>query len=376
MNRTFRTIALAAVLLLILCATARLHHRTTSPVSPSSLAPHTKPAEYVAPAPPDKPAGKTAFSIHPRLDGSLISLVEKSQDKEEESRLARLRILASLPSVADNAQPLLDRDPHYGHAGISVSDDGKRAVFMEIRSADAKDIAILLYDFETGEYVNVAPDLSAAQIMHPAVSPDGTRVVFRQNKVGIWRYNVRTNTRELLVNDARATMPAFSPDGKYLTYNVLDRSTASVGFEIFDLAEARTVKSYFAADGASLFAPALSPDGTQLLYKKVERVAGKYTRSLVLESLATGDSQTIPMPHADFGAPHFSPDGKRIAYAARDTESSPDELYCLDLDSRIPVPVTSGQGNYPVWIGNTGRLAFMSARDKGISRIFAIDTNP
>ncbi|MEU9057899.1 amidohydrolase family protein [Streptomyces sp. NPDC048430] len=140
-------------------------------------------------------------------------------------------------------------------------------------------------------------------IVSPALSPDGSQVVFAA--LGdIWVMR-RGAAPKAVVSDGHCnTSPAWSPDGRTLVY-VSDRAGA-VELWLHDLAggEQRQLTGL----GGSVDVPAYSPDGSTIAF-----VADQAT--LYTVAVATGDVRKVAGPLNSPGRPSFSADGKRISSA-------------------------------------------------------------
>jgi imidazolonepropionase-like amidohydrolase len=141
-------------------------------------------------------------------------------------------------------------------------------------------------------------------LMHPAVSPDGSRVVF--GALGdLWLAPATEGdvTPERLTSDVFVEAhPAWSPDGQRLAFCV-DRD-GTMDLWIRDL---RTGVDRKLASGAS--APAWSPDATQIVFLTPGA-------ELHMVDVATGQTRKVHDRLNEPGRPSWSPDGRAVVMSA------------------------------------------------------------
>jgi Tol biopolymer transport system component len=387
MNHRFRIRTVSIIFVVIILVGVLLYTGVFSQHSPSDHPPALNHSNAPQPdldkgvtevePPPKKKSEKQDFAISSRIDGNVdwMSDIEDEATKLAEFEMGTIKRLSSLPPVRDKAEILFTRDNRFGHLDVSLSADARLAAFVEIQNIEAKS-AIMVHSLEDNQYINVTQGFGNAEVMHPSISPDGRSVVFRENEVGIWMVDLETKSPTLVIDKPGAYKPSFSPDGRYLTYNLVESNARCVGFEVYDLEQKRVVKSYPGERDTSVYYASVSPDGKYLLYKRqVRRPDGGRERSLILESFDTGEKQTLSIPHPEFGYARMSPDGQYIAYSAVDSTTGCKEVFCFSLKDQTTTGITSGNGQSPVWVGDSAaRLAFMSSRETGVSGIYVIDT--
>ncbi|SDK01663.1 Imidazolonepropionase [Catalinimonas alkaloidigena] len=152
----------------------------------------------------------------------------------------------------------------------------------------------------------------AKGIMGPVVSPDGTKVVF--TALGnLWQLTLGNPTPEKLTDDVYVELdPAWSPDGKFLTY-VSDRS-GNMDLWVRDLSTG-TDKCVADLPGYAMF-PSWSPDGTQIAFYEndARNVWGKGALHVV--AATGGEPKKLHEELFVPSKPTWSADGKTIALSA------------------------------------------------------------
>jgi len=234
---------------------------------------------------------------------------------------------------------------------LGVSRSG---TFAFQRSASLGAGHLTWYD-RAGKAINELPSQAAGT--NPALSPDGqfvaiTRMDPSTQTDDIWVVDLKRSTASRLTFDkARDRFPIWSPDGKRLTFSrdsvgILEKDASGAGNEIL------LFPGNFVQDR--------SPDGKYLLQSQ-----GFGKAALVpVPASVTGDKKPIPVGSAnglstDF---QFSPDGKYIAY--RSNESGGDEIYVQ------PTPPGTGRwqvsvngGVRPRWRRDGKELFFEGRED-------------
>ncbi|MGE0360958.1 MAG: amidohydrolase family protein [Vicinamibacterales bacterium] len=141
-------------------------------------------------------------------------------------------------------------------------------------------------------------------LMHPAISPDGTRIAF--GALGdLWLVSTQPGEAvpQRLTDDVFVeTNPVWSPDGRELAYST-DRDGA-VALWIRDLATGRDRR--VAAGGTT---GAWSPDGTRLAFLDTESV-------LRVVEVATREERRAHDRIFEPGRPSWSPDGRAVVMSA------------------------------------------------------------
>ena len=182
-----------------------------------------------------------------------------------------------------------------------------------------------------------ASTFNAAQI---AVSPDGSKLVYEQTGVSnprLFIQSLSSGIAQPISESAKALWPAFSPDGKYVTF--CDDNKV----QKYDIAGGQLVTI---ADPGSCGYASWNQDGTIIFGGRqgiMQVSAGGGTATVVL----AGDEKTR------FYAPNFLPDGRHFSVAVRksagDPAVPPDNFIAIgDLKTRsyqVLLPTGSGSTN-------------------------------
>lgn len=194
----------------------------------------------------------------------------------------------------------------------------------------------------------------------PAMSPDGTTVVFASRARGSWdlyAQRVGGRTPVLIAGDpARDEKgPAFSPDGQRIAFHEADED----GGIFVAGATGESVRRISPAG----FHPAWSPDGRRLLFN-TEEIHTPYSRqgpsALMVIDAEGGEPRTVDTGDAVQGA--WSPAGTRIVFWSNDNGQR--DLYTIPADggARVPLVIDAALDWCPVWAPDGRSVVFASDR--------------
>jgi hypothetical protein len=224
----------------------------------------------------------------------------------------------------------------------------------------------------------------------PAISPDGTRMVFTSQQDGfsfdLWLADAQTGVvQRKLVNAARnpdfeslrymSSGAAFSPDGRYLAFAA--QTGGRDALYIYDLQRFRVIKR-LRYDLNGLSNPSWSPDGQRLVFSGN---SGGLTDLYITD--LNGKLQRLTADRYAALLPAWSPDGQRIAFTTdRGPTSNLDVLTygnhrvaIYDLDTRhveVLPHQDEGKNINPVWSPDGAQLVWVGDRT-GTNNLYVYD---
>ncbi len=193
--------------------------------------------------------------------------------------------------------------------------------------------------------------------IHPAISPDGTRLAFASNRDGVWdlyMLEVFTGKTSRLTNSPEYDgAPSWSSDGQYLVYESYTTTLTTLPPKEGQEQLTATPPVTLTIPNMEIF---IRPVGSDVADQAVLRL--------------TDD------PAADF-TPAWSPSGRHIAFVSN--RSGENEIWLADLDrieDRFRNLSQNPKANdaHPVWDSAGRRLAW-SAQMEGFQNILLIDVS-
>ena len=91
---------------------------------------------------------------------------------------------------------------------------------------------LIVMDIETGRRRTYSSPVAGRSIRMPAVSPDGRRVIFQVQDHGTWLLDLATGTRRKVLSDPSAEEYTWSPDGRRIAYH--SRNAGAWGIWVMD----------------------------------------------------------------------------------------------------------------------------------------------
>ena len=228
---------------------------------------------------------------------------------------------------------------------------------------------VIIFSMYEGEYAHLFayhPQLlpftritsGAWDDIHPAINPDGKKLVFSSNRSGQWDLYVMDletgETTRLTDTPEYDGSPSWSPDGQWLVY-----------------------ETYLSEQITPEHTPTPQSSGARTATPQAPVI--QQSLELFILPLSAGGEAQKPIrltndPAADY-APTWASSGRRIAFVSN--RSGEDEIWLADLDkiddrfqnlSRNP----GAQDRYPVWSPDGTRLAW-TATGQGYQSIYMQD---
>ncbi len=241
----------------------------------------------------------------------------------------------------------------FSYRGPLAGRDGKLYARTEVERGE-----LLRLDTKRKEFVAMPAGISARTA---SFSPDGQWIAYSGlPDPNLWRSRSDGQNRiPLTTNFLQTAMPAWSPDGRTITF--MGRQTAGTRWTIYVTgAEGGVARALF-SDGRNDAEPAWSPDGKRLAY--CHWLEGPDEMGIYVVDVANPKPGMIP-GSGGMAQPRWSPDGKMLA-AVRVAEGW---LELLDSGSGRWRELTRYPSAYPNW-SRDGRFVYFTARDGGVRRV-------
>jgi len=264
------------------------------------------------------------------------------------------------------ATELYDSGDEVGH--FALSGDGQVLAYRRRGESAA---AWAAYWLEGGAPQPVDPGWSAdvdGAGGGVAISPEGDRVAFAvriegQSEIFVKRLPAGAEVR-LSASDAWDGLPAWTPDGRYVTF-LSDRSGAAQLYR--RRADGGGTTELFLEDPRGLAQATWSPGGDWLVYRTNRFQAGSGD---ILAIRPGVDSVPRTLAGSQFTEedPDISPDGRWMVYASNETGRS--DVFVVPFpDTDGPrIPVSSRGGFWPRWSHDGRSLYYVALDGRGLLR--------
>jgi Tol biopolymer transport system component/DNA-binding winged helix-turn-helix (wHTH) protein len=216
---------------------------------------------------------------------------------------------------------------------------------------------------------------TAAFETHPALSPDGSLVVFAKEDgafSSLWIQSTGNAAPVKLVAppvEASDRFPAWSPDGREIAFaRFLPGDVCEVLLVSATGGGARRVAR---CDGTEMLSFDWSPDGRSMIFGSM--TGSHASRGIRTLDLASGrwSSLSYEMGSDDFDyAPHYSPDGKQIGFVRNPQVG---DLWVMDADGRNAKRVTGDAAEIRGWSWLGSAEMVFGRRVDSESRLYRLD---
>ena len=234
----------------------------------------------------------------------------------------------------------------------AISPDGSRVVFLSARDDPSPTFPDLKYEIylvdSDGSHLQRLTNTETGED-HPSWSPDGSRILFDADYDGDGFYEIYTidvdggNLTRLTDNAANDQFADWSPDGSQIAFS----SDRNGNWDIFLMdADGNNQRALTSGTDWELF-PAWSPDGERIAFNGLPPNSGN-TDVFVMNADGSDVLQLTDTPGFDEN-PVWSPDGTKIAFQTQRDGNF--EIYIMDPDGsdQVPFLVLSSNELWPSW---------------------------
>ncbi|MCI0512516.1 hypothetical protein L0128_04835 [candidate division KSB1 bacterium] len=236
--------------------------------------------------------------------------------------------------------------------GLRWSPDGQYAAVVGLESLKENVTRLYLFNAQ-GKKLKVlaGPEIGS----HFAWSPDGTRVVYTQLRIGrhasrihdLYLVQVSNGQKERLTDNLRATDPDWAPSGKELVF--CQHLGPYSNLVRYDLERKTFTPITHFSDWNEVFTPRWKPDGSWIAFSWLNPLGARD-----IAAIRPDGTEFTPLTQdsSDDRTPDWSPDGQKIAFIS-DRSGSPN-LCWLDPLRRYVTPITNSPGGvfHPAWTSN------------------------
>jgi len=223
--------------------------------------------------------------------------------------------------------------------------DNSKLAFMSLRSGKWE---INIYSYIDGS--RLAFPLFNTFASTPAISPDGTEVVFSmrtpRGDTDLFISKLDgSGRRDITNNPAIDTSPTWSPSGRQIAFTS-NREGGVNQIYICD-ADGSNVRK-IVKEGGDADSPAWSPDGRYLAFHWKPRFGTNY--DLFIVEVSSGIVHQLTSDSGSNESPSWAPDGRHLTFQSDRGGSS--QIYIMLLDgSELHAITTQGNNTSPAWGG-------------------------
>ena len=240
----------------------------------------------------------------------------------------------------------------------AVSPDGSFVVFARRRGGLSGGGGLFTVPIDGGPASHLlGPSWFAAD---PAWSPDGKRIAFtggapsRASGIYVMRATGPGEPRLVLAGATDLAIdahPSWSPDGRHIVFQEGNAAVSTpTNFDLY-VVDVRTGSTIDITPGTSdsETAPAWSPDGTRIAFSLRSGTGGPGLETIATIAPDGSDIRLLTDGTAVDVDPTWSPDGRLIAFARAATDGSFTTLTVSSTDDRLTSIRTIADGGDPAW---------------------------
>jgi TolB protein len=210
------------------------------------------------------------------------------------------------------------------------------------------------------------------EAMSPTWSPDGRHALYMEFPAFLYRHEIRTGERSLVVDDKDQNFgPDYSPDGRTMAFSKM--TVEGTDIYSYNLTDACCLQRLTVGRLYDNLSPSYSPDGRRIAFTS-SRLGDGFSQIYVMSADGTGQEILAPVAWGVTGAsfaPDWSPDGLHVAFH-RYVNRIP-QIFVMDLATRTVRQLTSfGRNTDPAWAPDGRHLSFVSNRS-GSRQVWIID---
>ncbi|MCZ6775053.1 MAG: biopolymer transporter Tol [Ignavibacteria bacterium] len=300
-------------------------------------------------------------------------VVESDNESQDLGRREQMRMLNEDPAESrPDACCLFNSTVGFANLYPAYSPDGKKFAYVSTKNADyVSQSSLYVYDFETKKETL----LQSAVRTSVSWSPDGTKIYYgrttRDNPhwsllFDIFVYDLEEEEETRLTYGKRALSPAVSPDGSRIVFVVGSDGTTNLATAKIDGSEFRVITPYI--NGEQAYTPRWDPSGSRIIFdysiKDGRDIASVRPDGSDLGFLITGPD--------DSRSGMFSRDGSRIVFSSDRTGVF--NLYSYDLQSgRIDQITNVLGGAFMPTLSPEGDIAYAAYTSSGY-KIYKVES--
>jgi len=286
-------------------------------------------------------------------------------------------VLAASHEAKSHGEILAERhlpfpDKLQANYGLRWSPDGKFAAVVGVESFREDVTRLYLFDV-SGKKMKV---IDGPQIgSYFSWAPDGSALVYSKFRRGangrlvndLMCYHLKTQTRQNLTHNLRATDPVWSPDGKSIVF--CQHQGPFSNLVLYEIASQSLTPITPFGDGTEVFTPAWKPDGSAITFSFIAADGRRNVASIAPDgsnfSLLTNDS-------TDSRTPVWSPNGEKLAFISYATGQP--NLVVQDFSTNLSQKITEVYGGLfnPAWTPDGSAISVVAFEQRDSIHVYTL----